>query len=788
MDKYIGRLLDGRYEILEEIGRGGMAVVYRARCHRLNRFVAVKILKEELSRDEDFRRRFHAESQAVAMLSHPNIVAVYDVNHSGDADYIVMELIDGLTLKQYMQQRGALNWREALHFATQIAKALEHAHSRGIVHRDIKPHNIMILKDGSVKVADFGIARLNSSQNTLTREALGSVHYISPEQAKGAQVDARSDLYSLGVVMYEMLTGRPPYDGESPVAIAIQHINSTPTPPRQLNPSIPLGLQQITLHAMCSDLSARYASATAMIEDLEALRKNPQVVFRFNAGPGGTTTYVDTRQIAAAQAAQTAQQSQRSTVPGAAAAPAAAGTAQRQSRSQGQQRTPVDPHQAARQKARTMAEKSVQNAGARNRSYNPEDYYEEDEEEEKRSSKTPIIIVSVLLVAVLILAAVLLRSVFGGGSGSGTVEVPSFLGQNIQSLLVSDAYPDFTLVEGEHVYNEKYGEGQVCDQSIASGKKVASGTTIRLTVSKGPQTSTMPELTGKTQQEAVTLLDGLELNLSVSYEFQESESVEEGKVISTEPMAGTTLSYGGSVKVVVSQGKGTTTVKVPNVIGMEEQSAASALEQAGLKVSVTREENDATEGTVFYQSISGDTEVPENTTVSIKISEGKKTGTMPNLAGKNQQEAAAALEALKLNLSISYEYQDSDSVEEGQIISTNPSSGSTLTDGDSVKLVVSQGKKITTVTVPNVIGLEEQDAVAALERVNLKVTVTRVENDAAEGTVFYQSITGNTDVPEETSVTIKVSAGKAEPSTAPTATPTETVPAVSGSGNITPDE
>ena len=204
MDKFIGRLLDGRYEILEEIGRGGMAVVYRAMDHRLNRYVAVKILKEELSRDEDFRRRFHAESQAVAMLSHANIVAVYDVNHSGEADYIVMELIDGLTLKQYMQQRGALSWREALHFATQIAKAIEHAHSRGIVHRDIKPHNIMILKDGSVKVADFGIARLSSSQNTLTREALGSVHYISPEQAKGEYTDERSDIYSLGMMLKDM--------------------------------------------------------------------------------------------------------------------------------------------------------------------------------------------------------------------------------------------------------------------------------------------------------------------------------------------------------------------------------------------------------------------------------------------------------------------------------------------------------------------------------------------------------------------------------------------------------
>ena len=262
MENYIGRLLDHRYEILEVIGTGGMAVVYKARCHRLNRLVAIKILKDELSEDAEFRRRFHAESQAVAMLSHPNIVNVYDVSHSDNVDYIVMELIDGITLKQYMEQKGVLNWREALHFATQIAKALEHAHSRGIIHRDIKPHNIMILKDGSVKVADFGIARVSSAQSTLTREALGSVHYISPEQAKGGRIDFRSDLYSLGVVMYEMLTGHPPYDGETPVSVAIQHINAKAIPPRVLNPQIPEGLEQITMHAMAANLDERYESAT----------------------------------------------------------------------------------------------------------------------------------------------------------------------------------------------------------------------------------------------------------------------------------------------------------------------------------------------------------------------------------------------------------------------------------------------------------------------------------------------------------------------------------------------
>lgn len=231
MNQYIGQLLDGRYELLEVIGTGGMAVVYKARCHRLNRLVAVKVLKDEFSADEDFLRRFRAEGEAVAMLSHPNIVQVFDVSASEDANYIVMELIDGISLKQYMEVKGILNWKETLHFATQIAKGLEHAHSRGIVHRDIKPHNVMVLKNGSVKVMDFGIAQVMNKSNTLTKEALGSVHYISPEQAKGSFTDSRSDIYSLGVVMFEMMTGRPPYDGDSPVAVAIQHINGRCAPP-----------------------------------------------------------------------------------------------------------------------------------------------------------------------------------------------------------------------------------------------------------------------------------------------------------------------------------------------------------------------------------------------------------------------------------------------------------------------------------------------------------------------------------------------------------------------------
>ena len=283
MDQYIGRLLDDRYEILEVIGTGGMAVVYKARCHRLNRLVAIKILKDEFARDEEFRRRFHAEGEAVAMLSHPNIVQVYDVSSSENANFIVMELIDGISLKQYMEKKGVLNWKETLHFAMQIAKGLEHAHSRGIIHRDIKPHNVMVLKNGSVKVMDFGIARVMSKSNTLTKEALGSVHYISPEQAKGGHTDNRSDIYSLSVVMYEMMTGRPPYDGESPVAVAIQHINGGAAMPSTLNPNIPGGLEQIIMKGIALEIQDRYVSATQMLQDMEEFRKNPAILFHYRS-------------------------------------------------------------------------------------------------------------------------------------------------------------------------------------------------------------------------------------------------------------------------------------------------------------------------------------------------------------------------------------------------------------------------------------------------------------------------------------------------------------------------
>lgn len=675
MDKYIGRLLDNRYEILDVIGTGGMAVVYRARCHRLNRLVAIKILKEEYSQDEEFRRRFHAESQAVAMLNHPNIVSVYDVSTNGDADYIVMELVDGITLKQYIERRGGyLNWKESLHFAMQIAKALEHAHNQGIVHRDIKPHNVMILKNGSAKVTDFGIARIMSSQSTLTKEALGSVHYISPEQAKGGRVDNRSDLYSLGVVMYEMLTGRPPYDGESPVAVALKHINGGAPMPSTINPNIPGGLEQIIMHAMEVDPARRYSSATEMLYDMEEFRKNPNTLFYFDEP-------VQARAAAPVGAGASAPQQPRRPAPRS-TAERVAGPRQEQPRA----REPERPRYQEPERPRYQEPE-------RSRRYS-----EEAEEEQPRRNKGLFIAIGIGAVAVVI-ALVVLVVLVTKGSGTTMLEVPNFVGEVFKEI-DPEKYPNLRLVDSDYTYSNEYEAGKVISQDPVARTQVAEGSTVKLVISNGPQTGQMGDLVNRTEEKAREYLDGLKdlhlsvtleeefssdiaagrvtrtdpeadeiltvgqtvtlwiskgpqtatlddlagqpqtnaeaylrnlpgMNLEIRVEKEASEDVEEGKIIRTEPGKGATLTAGQTVTLYVSTGSDVVMTTVPEVLGMDIRTAASMLTGKNLKYDYDLVESDKPKDEVIEQDQAKGTEVPEGTVVKLKVSKGPAETTAP---------------------------------------------------------------------------------------------------------------------------------------------------------------
>lgn len=600
MDQYIGKLLDNRYEIMEQIGMGGMARVFRALDHRLNRQVAVKILREDLAEDAELRRRFHEESQAVAMLSHPNIVAVYDVSRSSDLEYIVMELIDGITLKQYMQKKGnKLNWREALHFITQIVKALGHAHSRGIIHRDIKPHNIMVLRDGSVKVADFGIARVASGgHSTLTQEALGSVHYISPEQARGSHIDARSDLYSAGVVLYEMITGRLPFEGDTPVSVAIQHINSIPLSPREIDPAIPEALEAITMKAMAPDPDNRYLSADDMLADLEEFRKNPNINFDYNvSGFQDDEDDVDKTQVL----------------------PTAASI--------------------SRVGSRVREPERVQN---RSRSNPPPRRREREEDEEEyddgpRRPNWPIIgAVAAILVFVAALLYIMFSTAFSGslGAQAQNIRVPSVTGQLFSEAQANtELLNGFTLVQGETVESDQPA-GTILQQSPNANDFVSGDDmTITVTVSSGEAEEVlMPPLEGKTLAQALSALQvDLDLGLSVDYDSRSEyhDTIPEGCVISTIPEEGTVLSEGQQVILVMSLGKEETPMVMPNLIGMDEETAKKTITDMGLVVGQVQpspsDEQEA--GKVWYQSVAVNASVTEGTTVDIFVSTGPSGGS-----------------------------------------------------------------------------------------------------------------------------------------------------------------
>ena len=566
MDQYIGKMLDNRYEILEKIGTGGMANVYKAKCHRLNRLVAVKILKNDLAQNEEFRRRFNAESQAVAQLSHPNIVSVYDVSRGGDTEYIVMELIDGITLKQYMERRGRMDWRESLHFITQIMRGLSHAHSRGIIHRDIKPQNIMVLRDGSVKVADFGIACLANAGQTLTQEALGSVHYISPEQARGDRIDARSDIYSAGVVLYEMLTGRLPFEGDSAVSVAIQHLSSVPLAPRDIDPSIPEPLELICMKAMNSDPNKRYPTADAMLADLEKFRKDPSVdmdyIRRELATPSADsepTMPLPTAQVASAVKKRTAE-------------------------------------------------------------VRRDDYRDEPPRRDKKSLAIIVGIFAAALVLVVLLFKLILGD-FGPAGSNKSYPVPDVRGKTVEEAQLMDEVKDIFYIEvvGTRV-SDQYEPGQIVEQDPTAGKTRKSNLVIQVYVAEEPEKEYMKDVVGMEYRQAKLLLGDMGLGLVFKPVYENSDKYPTDVVVSTEPASDEALTKGQTVVLHISTGP--ETVTVPTFTGMAIANAIHDAQDLGLTVGEVLYDpfNPEAPGTVVQQDIAPQTDVPGGTRITFTVS------------------------------------------------------------------------------------------------------------------------------------------------------------------------
>lgn len=591
MDNNIGKRLDGRYELLELIGVGGMADIYRARDIQEDRIVAVKILKTEFAGSDEFLRRFRNESKAIALLSHPNIVKIYDVGFTDKVQFIVMEYVDGITLTDYIEQQGVLKWRDALHFTVQVLKALQHAHDRGIVHRDVKSSNVMLLRDGTIKVMDFGIARFNRENNkTVSEKTIGSVHYISPEQARGDITDERSDIYSVGVALYEMLTGRKPFDGDTPVAIALKHMQSTPRKPSEINETIPEGLEQIVLRAMQKDPSARYQTAGEMINDLEEFKKNPGIVFDYKYNStDGTPKYAD-------------------------------------------RPNPV-VEKEAQQRRRMVREEEEYEADE----YDDDDYYDdEDEYAERRSPLIPILFAvgAAFVIATVFLVLKLVVDAFetpGGDSSytqsngiaitDGEFAMPNLVGlswDEAVSLYGGDSSP-MTLVPQQEWSEVTVNE--IFHQDQPEGRRVKVGTTITVKVSKGIRRVEIQDFTSRSESAAVQQLKKDGFLVSKTYDYD--ESIPKGSVIRTTPPAHEQAEQGSTVILVVSIGPKNNSMKMPKLTDMQLSEAIEICNEYHL-IPITKEvSSDQPKGLVLGQNIEVGTFVDRSTEVELTVSSGE---------------------------------------------------------------------------------------------------------------------------------------------------------------------
>lgn len=634
-----GSYLINRYEIIMKIGSGGMADVYKAKDHVLNRLVAIKVLKQEYSTDATFVKKFRVEAQSAAGLSHPNIVNVYDVGEDDGVYFIVMELVQGITLKNYIDMKGKLDIREALNISVQIASGLSAAHENRIIHRDIKPQNIIMSRDGKVKVTDFGIAKVADS-TTVTTTAAGTVHYISPEQARGGYSDERSDIYSLGITMYEMVTGRVPFEGETNVAVALMHIQSEITPPRQLEPSIPVSFEKIILKCTQKKPERRYASARELIADLRKVLTHPdgEYVVIPGAIPQGRTIVMNDNDIDSLKAASLRKNF---------------GTKPEETYveepEEGEEEKPV---QKPVQKKRPVKKKDIEED---NDDFDKDEEDDDDEEVNPALSKVMMAlgIGGFIILAVIIFFIIGHAAGFFGGSGSlfGHKNKDTST-ESISTESVSDTSSD-TSTAGERVtvpdlfkmtedgakaalkelrlgVNVQTGtsddvpEGQVYDQSPAAGTKVDVHTQVTINISSGKEKFSLDDVTGMQYQQAQAQLEND--GLVVSLEFDYSDSVGSDKVISTSPKAGSQVAKGDTITITASKGKETKTTTVPNLLGQNIDDAIQMIKDAGLTYNGKSSDysDSYSENQVMNQSISAGKTVDEGTTISLTVSLGSR--------------------------------------------------------------------------------------------------------------------------------------------------------------------
>ncbi len=568
LDKYIGKRLDGRYEIHELIGVGGMANVYRCTDTLDDREVAIKILKDEYLNNEEFIRRFKNESKAIAVLSHQNIVKVYDVSFGDMIQYIVMEYIDGITLKEYIDQQGIIEWRDTLHLTTQVLKALQHAHECGIVHRDIKPQNIMLLQDGTIKVTDFGIARFSDkATRTMTDQAIGSVHYISPEQARGDLTDGKTDIYSVGVMLYEMLTGKLPFDGDSAVTIALMQLQSTPKRPREVNPGIPIGLEQITMRAMQKKPTDRYTSAAEMLSDIERFRLNPSIVFDYGR------SFVDnepTKYVGSLKDTATAEK-----------------------------------------RSNTRLTK------------NTDDSFDDDDDFIKEHKPAYYAFKGIAIAAILVCAVFFVLAMFRGCSSSQAkdVEVPDYIGKTLVEAKENNEY-NFQF-EVNSKYDSSKEIGVILDQDPApKSMQVKTGSTITLTINGTDTEVSVPFVTNYDEQKTIEKLK--ENNLLPEVIYVENTKTPKGYTIDTYPKAGVKATIGSTVYVYIANGARAEIVEIPSVTGRLLSDAKAELEELGLTVEVMYDdESKEAKDTVLKVSPLQYGKVEKGTVVTLTASSGK---------------------------------------------------------------------------------------------------------------------------------------------------------------------